>query len=517
MVNDGLRNNPSMFFCLLSTFINYMIASKIKTYKHLAGLVLGIMLRKKNYAVSSYLIFLYYGRRRVRVFERLWNCSKKNLVIKPFKTSVSGWELSHNAAGRAITLAELYKYIGYDTDIIGCLISSNKKKRRDIWQPLENNTIQVHYFDLYNNDIKSLLPKAIEFVIENPYGIIHLSKPRITNIVLGFLYRFIWGANVFLDIDDEELAFTEEGCASNLDIDNDYLVSMKDSNLPTRVRDPYWTQVSVGLAKYFQHRTVSNPALANKYQGFIVPHIRDEHKFTRDLLMNRKCRKHYNVPEEAIVVLFFGTPKRHKGLISTAQALSAIDDSRIVFLIVGDFIDMSLKAELISITGVNYIFLPNQPYENAAEIVSLGDMCVLMQDKTDAISQYQLPAKLIDALASGLKIFLQPTPATEKVSSYFHIETVNENTLTEKLALYIREYDKYIDEIRRIEQYDYFLQNFSMASLSSSFYDFLKSSEFRMNDIDLSEQSKFICDIARLNLIEFIHYCILKIESNNDI
>ena len=494
-----------------------MIASQIKRYQHLAGLALGIMLRKKDYAASCYLLFLYYGRRRIRVFERLWDHSKQNLVIKPFKTAVSGWELSHNAAGRAITLAELYKYLGYDVEIIGCLISSNKKKKRSIWQPLENNTMQVHYFDLYNNDIKSLLPKAIQFVVENPYEVVHLSKPRITNIVLGFLYMFIWGANVFLDIDDEELAFTEEGCASILNIDSDYLTSMKELSLPTRVRDPYWTRVSVGLTKYFPHRTVSNFALANKYQGSIVPHIRDEHKFTRDLLMNRIYRKHYNIPEEAIVVLFFGTPKRHKGLISTAHALSAIDDPRIVFLIVGDFIDMSLKAELISIPDANYIFLPNQPYENAAEIVSLGDICVLMQDKNDVISQYQLPAKLIDALASGLKIFLQPTPATKEVSSYWHIETVNESTLIEKLSLYIREYDKHIDEIRRTEQYDYFLQNFSMASVSSSFYDFLKSSEFRMNDIDLSEQSKFICDIARLNLIEFIHYCILKIESNNDI
>ena len=492
-----------------------MIATKIKTYKYLAGLVLGIMLRKKNYTVSSYLLFLYYGRRRIRVFEILWYDSKQNLVIKPFKTAVSGWELSHNAAGRAITLAELYKYLGYDTDIIGCLISSNRKNRRDIWQPLESNTMQLHYFELYNNDIKSLLPKAIEFVIENPYKVVHLSKPRITNIVLGFLYRFIWGANVFLDIDDEELAFTEEGCASSLDIDNDYLGSMKESNLPTRVRDPYWTQVAVGLTKYFQYRTVSNPALANKYQGFIVPHIRDEHKFTRDLLMNRTYRKHYNVPEEAIVVLFFGTPKRHKGLISTARALSAIQDPRVVFLIVGDFIDVSLKAELISIPSVNYIFLPNQPYENAAEIVSLGDICVLMQDTNDAISQYQLPAKLIDALASGLKIFLQPTSATKEVSSYCHIETVNENTLVEKLSLYIREYDKHIDGKRRIEQYDYFLQNFSMASVSSSFSSFLKSNGFKVNEITLSEQSEFICNIAGLSLIEFINYCTLKVESEN--
>lgn len=471
---------------------------------------------EKHKSRRYYLNSMCYGLKHNKAFERMLNNEIKSNSNNIIKAAASGWELSHNAAGRAITLAEFYKYIGYDVEIIGCLISSNKKKRRDIWQPLENNTMQLHYFELYNNDIESLLPKAIKFVIENPYSVIHLSKPRITNIVLGFLYRFIWGANVILDIDDEELAFTEEGCISSLNIDLHYLTAMKESNLPTIVRDPYWTQVSVGLAKYFQHRTVSNPALANKYQGFIVPHIRDEHKFTRDLLMNRTYRKHYNVPEEAIVVLFFGTPKRHKGLISTAHALSAIDDSRIVFLIVGDFVDVSLKAELISIIGVNYIFLPNQPYENAAKIVSLGDICILMQDKTDAISQYQLPAKLIDALASGLKIFLQPTPATEEVSSYSHIETVSENTLVEKLALYIREYDKHIDEKRRIEQYDYFLQKFSMDSVSSSFSRFLNFNKLRINDMSLSAQSEFICDIAGLSLIEFINYCIIKIESNKN-
>lgn len=484
--------------------------SLFKAYNNFFKALTFFYLGKNNKSRRYYLKSMCYGLKTNNTFGVALDEKVQLDKINITKVAVSGWELSHNAAGRAITLAELYKYIGYDVEIIGCLISSNKKKKRNIWQPLENNTMQVNSFDLYNNDIKSLLTKAIEFVIENPYRVVHLSKPRITNIVLGFLYRFIWEANVFLDIDDEELAFSKEGYVCSLSIDSDYLTSIKGAKLPTMVRDPYWTQVAVGLAKYFPNRTVSNSALASKYQGSIVPHIRDEHKFTRDLLMNKTYRKHYNVPEEAIVVLFFGTPKRHKGLISTAHALSAIDNPRVAFLIVGDFIDMSLKTELISIPDVNYIFLPNQPYENAAEIVSLGDICVLMQDKHDVISQYQLPAKLIDALASGLKIFLQPTPATKEISYYSHIESVNENILVEKLALYIRDYDKHVEEIRRIEQYDYFLQNFSMASVSSSFSDFLKSTEFSMNDISLSEQSEFICDISRLNIIEFINYCIKK-------
>ena len=38
----------------------------------------------------------------------------------------------------------------------------------------------------------------------------HLSKPRLPAVVIGLLYKLLWGAAVLVDIDDEELLFVGE-------------------------------------------------------------------------------------------------------------------------------------------------------------------------------------------------------------------------------------------------------------------------------------------------------------------
>src|SRR5690606_23666393 len=117
------------------------------------------------------------------------------------------------------------------------------------------------------------------------------------------------------------------------------------------------------------------------------------------------------IPQNKQVVLFYGTPRQHKGICETAQALSHLGRDDVCYVIAGGEPDTELKEQLQSISGVDYIFLGPQSYERAPDVVALGDICVLLQDTNSPVAQFQLPAKLIDALGMGLTVFAQVTPA----------------------------------------------------------------------------------------------------------
>lgn len=419
---------------------------------------------------QHYLQHLYfYGQGNASIEQALLEQASYNTTPK---IAVSSWDISHNAVGRATTLFDLYRYTQYDVDLIGCMIQNNAKNHKKVWQPLNDSQIIYNFFEVNQSKIDDLLPKAVNFVIKNPYSIVHLSKPRITNIILGILYRHIWGAKIILDIDDEELAFLKEK-KSNFEYSNN-------------IKDDYWTNYTVSLYDIFDAITVSNPALQHKYGGTIIPHIRNEKIFYPNQTLKAQNRDKYGINQTDKVVLFFGTPKRHKGLLETAKTISQIGHQELLFLIVGDFPELALKEELLAIDNVRYMFLPNQPYDQAKNIVAMGDMCVLMQDEHSEIAKYQLPAKLIDALAMGLTVFLQKTPATEHLISAPNIYFVNQNNLGEYLRHYLQQNNDCQNSAR---QYKYFLENFStqayspiidkmMNDLSSSSYDYEKSFDF---------------------------------------
>lgn len=398
-------------------------------------------------AYQHYLHYLYFGGEYNSGVEQLLLGNISDNMLS--KIAVSSWDFSHNAVGRATTLFNLYQYTQYDVDLIGCMIQNNTKNHKKVWQPLNDSQMIYDFFEINQSNIDDLLPKAVNFVIKHPYSIVHLSKPRITNIILGILYRHIWGAKIILDIDDEELAFLKEK-KSNFEYSNN-------------IKDDYWTNYSVSLYGIFDAVTVSNPALQHKYGGTIIPHIRNEKIFYPNQTLKAQNREKYGINQTDKVVLFFGTPKRHKGLLETAKAISQIGRQELLFLIVGDFPELGLKEELLTIENVRYMFLPNQPYDQAKNIVAMGDMCILMQDEHSETAKYQLPAKLIDALAMGLTVFLQKTPATEHLMSASNIYFVNQDNLSGCINHYLQKKD---DSQHQANQYQYFLENFSARTYS---------------------------------------------------
>ncbi len=343
---------------------------------------------------------------------------------KDLSVAVCGWELSHNAAGRAYNLAKLYSSFSR-VELIGNIYSSWGD---GLWEPIRNSGIKTTILTIDNE--KEYLNQAIRLVGSKPFDIVHLSKPRIHNIIIGVLYKIIWGAKVIIDIDDEELAIV--GSKEYISLE-EYI--KKNKTLP-ECRDlagKLWTSLAVSYFDKFDATTVSNIALQHKYGGVIIRHSRTECKVTEQDKIH--ARKKHGIASDSKVVLFLGTPHRYKGLSEIANAISKLNRNDVKFVIVGSFVDSEFKIELQSIKQVEFQFHENTPIENIAEFLALADAVVLFQDPSSEISRYQIPAKLSDALSIGTNVLLTPTPAvSDIIASGAVIPVHSPQDITDKLS-----------------------------------------------------------------------------------
>lgn len=353
---------------------------------------------------------------------RRWCADRRT---RPVKVAVCGWELSHNAAGRVRTLVDIWSGLA-ETEVIGATF---QRWGQALWGPIREGKEAHRTFHV---DDESQFPKAaMELVLAHPYDVVHLSKPRWPNIVLGLLYKIVWGSRVVVDVDDEELGAVAADSIRDLES-----LVREHGGLPRwqGLGQREWTRAAVGLWNLFDDVTVSNDALQRRYGGWIVPHARDQRRFTRSSRQRMVSRERFGIPRDKLVVLFFGTPRRHKGLVETARALASSGLKDVCFVIVGTFQDPALKDEVLAVEGVDVRTLPDQPYESAANVVALGDICVLLQSDSNLLSAYQFPAKLIDALAMELLVFADRTPALSEVIEAGAVVETTAESLADDMA-----------------------------------------------------------------------------------
>lgn len=329
---------------------------------------------------------------------------KTRSADKPLKAVVCGWELAHNAAGRAHALAEIYREITTDIQIIGSIFP---RWGREVWEPIRNTSISI---DAFVEDPERFIEQAMSLVAAHPADVVHLSKPRAPNIFFGIFYKLFWGAKVIVDIDEEELVFVKADTPFTL---TEYLKDYPELPPLNQLTDNHWTRLAVGLVGEFDAITVSNAALKTRYGGSIIGHARDPRILKPSVELRQKCRTAHGILPHQKVVLFSGTPRPHKGLFEVAQAIMALKRDDIIFVVAGSFGEkhMSFKAKLQGVTGVNYLFLENQPLSALANILSVADCCVLLQDTSHPSSTYQIPAKLSDALAMRVPVISSITVA----------------------------------------------------------------------------------------------------------
>ena len=321
-------------------------------------------------------------------------------------------ELSHNSAGRAHTLLLTYQQLGYPATLLGCHFP-RRSRPPVLWEPLQSLDLPVQAFVV--NDHSQFFWQAWELVLQHPADLVHLSKPRLPAVLFGLLYKLLWGAAVLMDIDDEELCCVNE--QEPISVDG---LKREQGKLPPaeQLLGPLWTRLAVDLGQRFDGITVANTALQQRYGGSVIPHGRDPQQLRPITAIKRSfARRRYGIPEDAKVVLFFGTPRRHKGLLEVAAAVAALPESlQPLFVVAGSIPEAELQRELVALLPPERLrLLGNQPFERARDILALADLEVLLS--SGEVAAFQSPAKLSDALAVGLPVLVsEAAPLQEAIA-----------------------------------------------------------------------------------------------------
>lgn len=313
------------------------------------------------------------------------------------------WDVGHNPLGRSYMLAEALERSVRNVVITGFQFP---RYGDDIWQPVRNGRLPV--ISLPGGNMGEWLASCEKAVEKFKPDVVIACKSRLPSVELGILFKEKYGIPLIVDVDDHELSFFKD--ASPMSIDD--IKSMDTSKL-SRISEPYdevWTRLTDSLTKHYADEVItSNVALDEEFGGTIIPHVRDEETFEPSKYNKATQRQKYGVPENAKIIMFFGTPRVHKGVGDIASAVGNISDSNVQLVVVGEAPDKSVVSQLDKLSGGKVIYLPNQPFSSIPEIIVMADLILLPQDIHHSISKYQLPAKAIDAIGMGIPLFVSGT------------------------------------------------------------------------------------------------------------
>ena len=300
--------------------------------------------------------------------------------------------MAGNALGRSYMLAKMLQP-EYDIEIIGPLIGNR------LWKPVSDDKTIVYKYIPLSHRFKSLfqLIKVLKMIDGD---IVYVSKPMLTSLGIGIIYKIIKGKKLIIDIDDWQFGFVKDRIQSYSNIA--MLRYLRDSIYYYYHSTAYWNSyIGEKLIFAADKITVSGRFLKEKFGGHIIPHCRNESVFNPDIIDGLQLRRKYGIHDNSIVIMFSGTFRPHKGIEMLIEAISLLKNKNIILMLLGKGNDnYSLKIHNLasSILKNRYISLGITDFNDTAKFISMSDMIIIPQRKTYA-SMGQTPAKLTDAMA----------------------------------------------------------------------------------------------------------------------
>jgi glycosyltransferase involved in cell wall biosynthesis len=357
----------------------------------------------------------------------------------PRKVAVLAWDVGHNPLGRAHTLAGILSR-RYNVEIWGAQF---ERYGTDIWPPLRNSPIPIRVFP--GRAMPEHLAEMRKIAWEIDADAVYVSKPRFPSLGLGILTKEARNRPLVLDVDDDELAFFDE--ADSLD-PSDLLARPGDPNLELPF-ERLWTRAASHLIGEADALTVSNVALRERYGGTIVPHARDERVFDPGRYDREETRRRLGIGGETRLLLFGGTPRAHKGVVEVIRALERLGDDRYRLLLFDTREFIALRDEIAEVERW-VIVLPYQPFANLPALVGASDLACVLQDPDHPVTAFQLPAKVIDAMAMGVPCLARPVPPLQPLVNQGIVHVWDgQEPLADRLDQIFDDYDEAIDRARK--------------------------------------------------------------------
>ena len=326
------------------------------------------------------------------------------------RIAVIAWSVGHNAVSRGWYLADLLRH-RHEVELVGPL---SARWGGDVWAPLRGaGEVQVRAFDAH--DIACYLGEAERFAATVEADLVYVSKPRFPGALLGHLVSSRLGVPLVLDIDDEELWFAGE---------------------------QNWMQrATPELIDEADALTVVSEPLERRYGGTLVGQARDEQVFDPERYDRHAERARLGYGSDEIVILFAGTPRRHKGVLQVAQALEELGDCRVRLCVIGSMGDASLRDELAGF-GHGLVQLHNyRPITEVPRLLVAGDLVCLVQDPDAPVARDQIPMKLTEALAMGVPVLATATPGLAPYIRDELIFAVGEVPLAQRIGELLADHD----------------------------------------------------------------------------
>ena len=337
---------------------------------------------------------------------------------------VLAWDVGHNPLGRAYLLAETLAR-SYTVVLAGFQFA---RYGEAVWKPLRDAsfgivTIPGVPFPDFQRTLETLARRVDADVVV-------ACKARLPAVQMGLMLKAFRNRPLLIDVDDYELSFfSNRGPLEDLSTEG-----------PDALVQPFeeaWTRYTEQLLPFADQLIVSNPALQRRFGGVVVPHARDETSFRRDQVDRREVRFRLGLRPDLKVVMFVGTPRPHKGVLEILDAVKAAERDDYCFVIVGTPPDQAFADLLEKQGGDRLRLIPDQPFDQLPEITAAGDLICLLQDPDTEIAQYQLPAKVVDAMAMGVPVLATPVPPLSALIEAGAIEAVAPGLLSERIAWWL--------------------------------------------------------------------------------
>lgn len=320
----------------------------------------------------------------------------------PITVLVLTWDVGHNPLGRSYMLAEVLQRVARKVVLAGFGFA---RYGEQVWEPVREGGLPV--IRIPGGDMPDFL-RQVERIAERVRpDLVVACKPRLPSLQLAAAIKARWGCPLVLDIDDHELSFFKNDSALALP---ELAALPREHPVAPEPFEEIWTRAAHGLLDFADATLVSNIALQKRFGGTLLPHVRDERSFDPALHSRARSRLRYGVAQEDKVVLFFGTPRAHKGIDTLARTVARLPGRNWRLVVVGSSTDRSVTQRLQSLAAGRLTLLPNQPFADIPQVLAMADVVCLPQDDKHPVSQYQLPAKAIDAIGMGVPLLVTRTP-----------------------------------------------------------------------------------------------------------
>ncbi|VAX32290.1 hypothetical protein MNBD_NITROSPINAE05-1042 [hydrothermal vent metagenome] len=300
------------------------------------------------------------------------------------KISFLCFDLSDNSLGRAALLAgALARH--HAVTLVG------PKKQATVWYPLRHLDLPYKIFPWKR--YPAFIPVIRQMMKAMDGDVLFACKLRPTSFGIGLLKKWVSGKPLIVDIDDWELGFFYR--ADFWGRVGRFLNFSNPNGLPH-------TWLMERLVKFADGITVSNKFLQNRFSGTLLYHCRDTSFLNPDKFDRDRAKEKLGVQDKK-VVMFLGTPRKHKGVDDLVKAVNKIDDPNITLVIIGveggrkSFLgrDKMAKDRLVVLPMISFTDLP--------EHLAAADVVVIPQRRTsDTVGQ--MPAKIFDAMAMAKPI-----------------------------------------------------------------------------------------------------------------